>query len=424
MQQELIEAYGDSNLAAYEWYFKKAATEGYENMGVNIPPITVDARKGLSRWAGAKEWLYERLGGFKVTVPVGKYITHNETMKNVEWLSMRKCVLDIVNSKAFMEALMYGDASVAERMLPMQGIDEFLRDFTHAIVLATCDGHPEWSQSTVRVINALNVSNVKSGSTKSGTIIDFGHPLRGPVKVPRMVRTALKAYGLDDDRHLTFLFRKWTDRVSVARTSVGHVENITFSIDPLDFLTLSDNAQGWRSCFSIRGAGEFSCSPIEMMGSPIVLVAYTSPSDGKPYEVAPNGVAIDDKSWRCLCYVTDKMVMVGKGYPYVDDGLAEAVRDRLCEVLGDEWPVKCMDPMEGSHVVSLNTFFSYNDFEQVFMMFPCAYRDDSDEPILMNVTESDESGEIRLVCPACGRAYVPEMDDQFVCDKCEGKTSE
>lgn len=88
---------------------------------------------------------------------------------------------------------------------------------------------------------------------------------------------------------------------------------ITFSIHPLDFMTMSDNACDWSSCMSWEDSGCYRKGTVEMMNSPCVLVAYIEKSN--PY-ILPDGAEWNNKRWREL-FIVDKQGIFGiKGYPY------------------------------------------------------------------------------------------------------------
>ena len=122
------------------------------------------------------------------------------------------------------------------------------------------------------------------------------------------------------------LFEKWRNDISNITTKKSIVANLVFSIHPIDFLTMSDNNCGWRSCMSWTGYGGYSTGPIEMMNSNMVIVAYLESNNKKFYF---NQHEIPNKSWRCLFYVHKYILLEGKPYPYYSKELAYAAMDEL-----------------------------------------------------------------------------------------------
>lgn len=88
---------------------------------------------------------------------------------------------------------------------------------------------------------------------------------------------------------------------------------ITFSIHPLDYMTMSDNTCDWTSCMSWEDSGCYRKGTVEMMNSPYVLVAYIEKST--PY-ILPNGAEWNNKRWRELFIVNEQGIFGIKGYPY------------------------------------------------------------------------------------------------------------
>ena len=84
------------------------------------------------------------------------------------------------------------------------------------------------------------------------------------------------------------------------------------SIHPLDYMTASYNNNNWRSCMR-WGDGEYCRGVIEMMNSPLVVVAYLK----SEHEVVSIGNDIwNSKKWREFFIVSDDMITGIKGYPY------------------------------------------------------------------------------------------------------------
>ena len=103
---------------------------------------------------------------------------------------------------------------------------------------------------------------------------------------------------------------------------------ITLSIHPLDYWTMSDNQCGWDSCMSWQEPGSYRQGTVEMMNSPSVVVAYINAKepmliDNKPWS---------NKKWRQL-FIVDRDVILGiKSYPYYNEELSRTIVDWLKEL--------------------------------------------------------------------------------------------
>lgn len=97
---------------------------------------------------------------------------------------------------------------------------------------------------------------------------------------------------------------------------------ITLSIHPLDYWTMSDNINDWDSCMNWRDVGSYRQGTIEMMNSSCVVVAYLRGSENMSMG---NQNFWNSKKWRQL-FIVDKNVILGiKEYPYYNENLSKTV---------------------------------------------------------------------------------------------------
>lgn len=103
---------------------------------------------------------------------------------------------------------------------------------------------------------------------------------------------------------------------------------LCLSIHPLDYITMSDNENGWDSCMNWVNAGCYRIGTVEMMNSPAVVVAYLK--SHKPMRFYDS--EWNSKKWRNL-FIVDKDFITGiKGYPYQDPYLDETCIDILMDL--------------------------------------------------------------------------------------------
>lgn len=128
-----------------------------------------------------------------------------------------------------------------------------------------------------------------------------------------------------------YLFENFRNAMSDITTQTQIKANLVLSIHPLDFLTLSDNNCGWRSCMAmdITNQGEYSSSITEMLNSNCVIVAYLE-SVHKKFSF--NFHEIPNKSWRQLVYCHKDIICTGKSYPYTSDALSQKVLSIVTEL--------------------------------------------------------------------------------------------
>lgn len=87
---------------------------------------------------------------------------------------------------------------------------------------------------------------------------------------------------------------------------------LCISIHPMDYMTMSDNNNGWQSCMSWSHYGEYRLGTVEMMNSPYVVVGYLKSGTENFYDW-------NSKKWRSLYIVSEDFIANVKGYPFQSD---------------------------------------------------------------------------------------------------------
>lgn len=228
---------------------------------------------------------------------------------------------------------------------------------------------------------------------------------------------------------------------------------LTLSIHPLDYMTMSDNECDWSSCMSWKEDGCYRQGTVEMMNSPMVLVAYlesvNSPmtvrtSDGTEYW--------NSKKWRELFIVNNDIICEVKSYPYrnkyitievlkwlkeLDNNLrsehfiskmASEQKDREYE---DYWsedyhafntygkPTGSEYVIEHQITVSPTTTLMYNDFCTGHLgYFPRYVEDRSKTKIEFCYSGKSEC----MICGTAGEKFTWDSEGDTICLDCSGYT--
>jgi len=191
-------------------------------------------------------------------------------------------------------------------------------------------------------------------------------------KPMRLISKVCRLYNVDPTGLEAF-----QNEVSIVLNQKKLTGDLTISIHPLDYMTMSDNECDWSSCMSWRESGCYCRGTVEMMNSPIVVVAYLNADN--PMHVRGGDGQWSNKKWREL-FIVDKKVITGiKGYPYQNEDLVQMVnswlRDLAVANLGWEFEANNLkykpdhnftfyDENGDSHTACLNfdTHTMYNDF--------------------------------------------------------------
>lgn len=182
-----------------------------------------------------------------------------------------------------------------------------------------------------------------------------------PIKIQhgcKPLRTLHKILHAMDFPEETFeVFRIAHSQVLNSRKVYG---TLCLSIDPLDYITMSDNDLGWDSCMRWMDNGEYHGGTIEMMNSPTVLMAYIEADE--PFYPCGDCYPFSNKKWRQLIIADPTIILGNRHYPFE---CPEVEKEALL------WTKSLMDAssFQDSIVpiynhnpnISINTDIMYND---------------------------------------------------------------
>lgn len=143
----------------------------------------------------------------------------------------------------------------------------------------------------------------------------------------RIISKVAKAYG-----GLPGL-EEFQNEVSVILTQKKLTGEMTLSIHPMDFMTMSHNELGWSSCMDWTDQGCYRRGTIEMMNSTCVVVAYlAAENNDMSFYADGQSYTWNNKKWRELFIVTPEVITGVKGYPYQNSDLVKLVNSWLREL--------------------------------------------------------------------------------------------
>lgn len=232
----------------------------------------------------------------------------------------------------------------------------------------------EWFQTQIEeiffddlkhIFDYLKYWHIERGSVNNTCIfekINSDKQLKIPAgtKIMRAIRKILEFY----DFPYMDSFCKWRDDISVIGTDKIIKGNLVFSIHPIDFITMSDNTNGWSSCMSWIDGGAYSAGTIEMLNSNVACVAYLESKTPFVY----NDIHIPNKSWRALVFAHKDILLVGKHYPFQSDTLAFTILDKLQEVLKTNigWKYQYKKQLYLDMIYSYDNNYIRDDFARIF----------------------------------------------------------
>lgn len=248
-------------------------------------------------------------------------------------------------------------------------------------------------------------------------------------KVMRILQKMAKEFDLPDFE----IFRNQISRITEVRKSKI---KFTLSIHPLDYMTMSDNANGWESCMNwTQGPGGYRAGTVEMMNSPLVVVAYITT---KPYYPLNTSIEWTSKSWRELIIVHPNTICSVKSYPYYNIAFDKALVNWLADLVEEktEWRYNKKQAQESLESCSyINAWQDKEDEDNHFLLnFETdeMYNDfgNTDNYGIFSINPPDNgyrtftinySG--LMTCMCCGESgYWSDDTDTVVCEDCDPPT--
>ena len=204
---------------------------------------------------------------------------------------------------------------------------------------------------------------------------------------------------------------------------------LCLSIHPLDFMTMSDNANDWSTCMSWENEGCYRAGTVEMMNSEQAIVVYIE-SEKKYYfnDIKDEEHSWNSKRYRQLFYVDKDILLSGKSYPYASSPISLSVLDILKELIEKNlgWKYssevaeryvypnrdkseRCSyDPPSAMIKVDTNIMYNdmFNDKERKYYCFVSAAAASWNEPHSINVSGP-------TICLSCGESLLYKAYDSF-----------
>ena len=245
-------------------------------------------------------------------------------------------------------------------------------------------------------------------------------------KVMRVLQKIAKEFDLPDFE----IFRNHISRITEVRKSKI---KFTLSIHPMDYMTISDNANGWESCMNwTQGPGSYRAGTIEMMNSPVVVVAYITT---KPYYPANTSIEWTSKSWRELIIVHPNTICSVKSYPYYNIAFDKALVNWLADLVEEktEWRYNRKKPQESLESCSdIKAWQDKEDKDNYFLLHFGTnemYNDfgNTDNYGIFSINPPDNKYRTSTInysglmtCMCCGEnGYWSDDTEAVICEDCE-----
>lgn len=128
---------------------------------------------------------------------------------------------------------------------------------------------------------------------------------------------------------------RWAQDVASKFVQENKIEGYLYlSVDPRDYLTLSENNENWISCHSLDG--DYRTGDLNYMVDNTTVVAYLCDSKDSKLRCTPLGMSWNSKKWRMLIH-TDlhRVIYYNKQYPFESKKLLTYASEFLTSKLSD-----------------------------------------------------------------------------------------
>lgn len=202
------------------------------------------------------------------------------------------------------------------------------------------------------------------------------------------------------------------------------------SCNPLDYLTMSENAYNWHTCQSLDGT--YRAATLSYMVDPSTLVAYIADGQFYHYPSLPANYKWNSKKVRCLVHVGPKGQLYGRTYPFPALNFVDEIRKQFFPQSTHFFPlVERFCPTDKTAQCHLNNRYyppneifdftdliGYNDIENTGATLWASSIEENNGYVRQWLREHFhvKIGE-QPICPCCGFDCVT-ANDKLICNHC------
>jgi hypothetical protein len=204
--------------------------------------------------------------------------------------------------------------------------------------------------SNSKLENSFNnfVSEVKASAYENPALNDFSKFIEAQTKEAFFENRVARAYTYKGEviykgdkllRSFKHFFtdkevlKHWQDKASQVIQKQEISGRLCFSVHPLDFLSASENNNGWESCHSLHG--DYRAGNLSYLMDRCTIMCYIK-SDAPDVLIHSMGIPWNNKKWRMWCFISDNrnIIFSGRQYPFELEDILNEIRPILFSALG------------------------------------------------------------------------------------------
>ena len=146
----------------------------------------------------------------------------------------------------------------------------------------------------------------------------FGAKFSAGMKISRILPQLVSK---GESNFINIEYSKVVQKFSFTGTAV-------LSIDPIDYITMSENSSNWRSCHSLDG--EYSTGTLAYMLDTCSVVGYVKTKDTTILDIS-----YSDKIWRQMVLIGEEYAVQSRQYPNTNSFNAGTISQMLINIFGE-----------------------------------------------------------------------------------------
>ena len=413
----LFELLNEVEKEAMKDYIEVYATSGHKTLSAPLEYI-------MRNWNAEKEKLYHLLGDNLII------------SKDISFVESEGEIQNRINDECFNYD--YEDQLRQQSYaFTKEWYETFLYDITsrHKNKFSE-DDFEKLYEARFKLTDLLNLETLTTNICNDETfVIPNPQDITKPIKVmkgakaSKMIGKIAKAYSIPH-------FEEFRLKHSQALNQKTLHGKLCLSIHPLDYMTMSDNDSGWSSCMSWKNNGCYRQGTVEMMNSPMVIVAYLAAKEPMKL-IEDKDYLWSNKKWRELFIVNKNIISEVKAYPYDNHNITDECLNWLRELANKYYgyekytdKIYTFDTCEPNYsykdvTVTPQTNIMYNDFGSDHHII---YSKDVEEKSVYSFSYSGKSE--CMICGASGEDFYWDTEQDLTdldcseivrCDVCDDK---
>lgn len=256
--------------------------------------------------------------------------------------------------------------------------------------------------------NSISKKTIKVLTEKDTIRQIFTHGISPGAKISKMILELVPNINYDKVK------KKISENYSIALSKIKAIGKLVISLEPLDYLLMSESTSNWTNCCSLSGV--YKSATLSYMCDNTTLVAYAYRDIGNY-----RNLSLPRKFWRQLIFLdlNNKSVIFNREYPHQITNCSTIVGNLIMSTLADFFKTdNCWETTKGQ-IIEEKTRLQYIDYK-----YMKALKLKEGFPPQININSQPP-------CPVCGKNTIEPLQLlcyycrlPYICDNCGSRLNE